>query len=128
MDAEITGVIEVMEESECRRWWFRRLHPGGVVKCPEPACAVCLPDDKVDTLREGGRVRCPSCGRWVEARTGTPFCGVHSSWAQLYLIAEARRLRDFPGFSMSDRVLAAWTGLSTDTIKRINTRLQELDQ
>ena len=114
MKAHIAITIDLLDESACREFCLRLLHPSGP-RCPR--CGVCLTGVRVETFRAGGRVECQSCGRWYTARTGTPLQGIKANWRQLVLLCAMHGR----GCRPSD--ISPVCRISEDTVRRYLKRI-----
>jgi transposase-like protein len=104
-----------LDENICRAWWFQLLHPDGP-RCPR--CKSAVVDGRVETFRDGGRVKCHSCDRWFTLRTGTPVQGMTADWRQLTTLTWL----SFQGHSLAD--IARACRISDDTARRYLKRLR----
>lgn len=99
---------DLLDPGRCRAWLSQRLHPAG------PACPYCrLPVLEAQRARylDWGRLRCPACGRWHRATTGTPLAGSKLSAPQAVLLIVLLDLVVHPG-----RV-AELVGVSAETVR-----------
>lgn len=98
-----------LDETYCRGWVIDRLHPGGL-HCP--ACGKPLKEQRLDTIRKGGKTTCHECGKQFTALTGSVFSGYRSDYRTIFFIL----FMIGAGFSTNDIMVK--TGISRTTVLR----------
>jgi transposase-like protein len=76
--------IELMEETACRDFFLRKLHPMGVF-CPECKSEV-ISSRLLESFWNMQRIHCRDCGRSFSAVTGTVLNGIGIEWRALYML------------------------------------------
>lgn len=106
-----------LDEGTCRAWILGQLHREG------PRCHGCrqaLPDKHHDRYWQNERIRCPLCGKWFTALTGTMFHGSHMSFSEITLLAV------FLGINQPAKYIAKILGLNEETIRQWRYKFNHL--
>jgi transposase-like protein len=98
---------DFLDETTCRLWILKRLHPEGP-HCP--ACGLSVHDRFEHRFWMCARLRCP-CGKYYTALTGTFLSGSQFSFAEIILLAMFFSLR------VSDGEIADILDISADNVR-----------
>jgi len=108
--------IDFVDEEFCRQWTLKTFHPSGPV-CP--FCGLRIIDNGfVEKFYRAISVKCPHCGKWFRATTGTFLEGSHLSFRQvvvMLLLIEANQ----PTEAISQLIRA-----DNETVRRWKRRIK----
>ena len=76
--------VDFINESSCRDWVLKRLHPNGAC-CP--GCGVALPEKSLQRFWMADRVKCCQCDKFFTALTGTFLSGCQLDFREVILLA-----------------------------------------
>ena len=77
-------VLDFFDEDACRDWILKRIHQGKA-QCPRCNAAI---EGRPETSFWAGRVvKCKTCGKMFDAKTGTFIVGMHFAYRQLVLLS-----------------------------------------
>ena len=76
--------IDFINESTCREWILKKLHPAGAY-CP--GCGVAIPEKSLQRFWMSERVKCCQCEKFFTALTGTFLSGCQLDFREVVLLA-----------------------------------------
>lgn len=74
---------DLLSETTCRRIALDFLY-SGYPRCP--LCGHALKEKQYQGFYENKRINCLYCGKQFNAKTGTPFSGVHATWREMVFL------------------------------------------
>lgn len=104
-----------LDETWCREWLIRKIHPGGPGKCP--SCSTAVSGYQVSTYYAGRRVVCKGCRTAFDARKRTILFGTSRSYSQIFC------LMLLLGLGVPTKEIASRIGMSRSTIFEWKNRL-----
>jgi transposase-like protein len=113
--------MTMLDATRVRAWIFGRLHSG---VCPEcPFCGVQITHQKpVQSWAAGRRLRCPDCGRYFTALTGTFLADSKLSLEQFYIMALLLALR------VPDAGIARVISRTEETVRAWRRRFASIEE
>lgn len=90
----------------------------GDAKCPK--CGEGVGQHQLERYWQGGRLRCPVCGKWHRATTGTALEGCSITSAHIIAIAI---LSAMESIKVGD--IAKITGLGRETVRRWQAKIRD---
>ena len=110
-------VADFLDRLYCRRWIIDRLHPSGPC-CPR---GHALTGGLIERFREGKRVKCPTCGRFFTAFSGTVLSGTIMEAHQFVALLLLHRL------NVPNSDIARIIGLSQEAVRLWRRKLRLLE-
>ena len=83
-DVTSSAVSAFFNESACRQWIIKRLHPDGAC-CPD--CGKGLSEKSLNRFWSAERVKCCGCGKFFTALTGTFLSGCQLTFSEVIVLA-----------------------------------------
>ena len=110
-------VADFLDRSYCRRWTIDRLHPSGP-QCPQ---GDALRGRQIERYYEGKRVKCPTCGTFFTAFSGTVLSGTIMGVHQFVALLLLYRL------NVPNGDIARVVGLSQEAVRLWRRKLHLLE-
>lgn len=108
--------VNFLDYEFARMWVLKRLHPDGT-HCP--GCGIPpLSNEFMQRFWQGKRMRCPQCGKYFTALTGTFLSGCHLDFRGVILLAVLLAL------GIHDKQIAAIVEMSSENVRLWRKKFQ----
>lgn len=115
-DAFAAFNADFMNETQCRNWILKKLHPSGA-HCP--GCGHILTDGRrLNNFWNGDRLNCHICDKYFTALTGTIFSGAHLDFKGLFLLAA------LTGCGIPDKIIAEKLNITPQSVRTWRLKLK----
>ncbi len=94
-----------LNESFCREWILRRLHPQGAI-CPR--CELAVDEQRFWSAK---KMKCGNCKKWFTALTGTFLSGCQFNFSEIILLAI------FLSLQVPDKKIAKVLDISSENVR-----------
>jgi transposase-like protein len=104
----------LLDEDACRGWILRMIHREHGPRCPHCQSA----EISVESFWRGRRIRCPGCGGWFTASTGTILAWSALGFREIYLLGV------LIGMGLADTAIADRLQINRKTVAEWRRKLK----